>query len=131
MLAFPSLQDDSFPEKALLGAYYAQHEAIRLSLIGAHRGLALLAKRREAPSAAVVANVRERYQELLRREADNVRAGYYPLSLCFSLPLGQYARRLPRLALDLPRILWRRQRRNFRDLPRDRRRFALPRLLLA
>lgn len=114
----PTLPDGSaLRQKAFVGAYYAQHEAIRLSLIGAHRLLAAFAANRKRPDAAVVANVERRYRELLQRDVDDARAGYYPVSLCFSLPFRRYARQLPKLALDVPRILWRRKRQNFRDLP--------------
>lgn len=120
MISLPlSFERSSLRGKALAKAYRAQHEAIRLSLVVAHRALAALGAKRHAPDPAVVAAVQRRYDELLKRDVENVRAGYYPASLCFSLPLRRYARQLPGLALDVPRMLLRRRRNAFRDLPED------------
>jgi len=58
-----------------------------------------------------------RYQELLDRDLANVEAGLYPRALLFQMPIATYAWRLPRLLADIPSILQRVYRRDYKDLP--------------
>ena len=66
-----------------------------------------------------LATLRHRYKELLTDDLANVEAGLYPASLLFQIPYRQYARVAPRLAVDIPRVVLRRSRGDFRDLPSD------------
>ena len=61
--------------------------------------------------------VRRRYVDLVTRDLANVEEGLYPRPLLFQIPFREYARTLPRLALDLPRVLRRMHRGDWKDLP--------------
>jgi ubiquinone/menaquinone biosynthesis C-methylase UbiE len=67
-------------------------------------------------SAQLIA-LRQSFLDLLRRDYENAAAGIYPASLLFQIPLSTYARMLPRLAADLPKVLRRKQRDDWKDLP--------------
>lgn len=58
-----------------------------------------------------------RYRALLERDLGNARAGLYPRSLLFQLPLGEYLRRLPEGVRDLPQVVARVRHNRFEDLP--------------
>ena len=106
------------PGDALSWARYrALHEAIRLPLLGLQRLSFAMAGPRPAPDPALVRSVRRRYGELLAQDFENARRGLYPMQLLLDLPLGAYARRLPRLLLDVPSVLGRIKARDYRDLP--------------
>lgn len=79
----------------------------------------VLLGQREAFGPQELAELQERYAALLERDLANVRAGLYPSGLLFQLPYREYARRLPELARDLPRVLRRLERGDWRDLPTD------------
>lgn len=66
-----------------------------------------------------MASVGRRYVDLLRTDLANVDAGVYPDSLLFSTPWSAYAKRLPALAKDLPRVYKRMRRGDYKDLPQD------------
>jgi ubiquinone/menaquinone biosynthesis C-methylase UbiE len=61
--------------------------------------------------------IERRFDELLERDLRNVERGLYPASLLFQIPLKQYARRLPRLLAEVPRIMRRARRNDYADLP--------------
>ena len=106
------------PRDALSWArYLALHEAIRLPLLGLQRLTFAMAGQRSAPNKALVRNVRRRYRQLLAQDFENARRGLYPMQLLLELPLRAYARRLPRLLLDVPSVLGRIKARDYRDLP--------------
>jgi ubiquinone/menaquinone biosynthesis C-methylase UbiE len=63
--------------------------------------------------------LRQSWEDLLQRDYANAAAGIYPASLLFQIPFGTYARALPRLAADLPNVLRRKQRDDWKDLPRE------------
>lgn len=67
--------------------------------------------RRELPA------LRARTEALFARDLANVDAGLYPRELLFQLPTATYLRRLPRLLRDAPRVLSRKRRGDFRELP--------------
>jgi hypothetical protein len=83
--------------------------AVRRTLLGERTQL----------GTAQLAGLRQRYVELLRRDLANVEAGIYPRSLLFGIPWLDYARRLPRLAFDVPAIIGRMKRGGWRELPAD------------
>src|SRR5262245_8475342 len=61
--------------------------------------------------------LRRSFEELLRRDYENAAAGIYPASLLFQFPYSTYARLLPRLAADLPNVIRRKLRDDWKDLP--------------
>jgi ubiquinone/menaquinone biosynthesis C-methylase UbiE len=63
--------------------------------------------------------LRKSFEDLLRRDHANAAAGIYPASLLFQIPLRAYVRALPKLARDLPNVLRRKQRADWKDLPAD------------
>lgn len=101
-------------------AYRAQQRLL-VTTCGLAQRLArrMLLGKREEFSRAELVELQERWAALLERDLANVDAGVYPRALLFQLPLFDYARRLPDLARDLPRVLRRLKRGDWRDLPRD------------
>lgn len=99
-------------------AYRAQQVSLFLPALAAQRLLRFAARERlpDVP-AGVERLIRRRYLDLLASDLANVEAGLYPRSLLFQFPLAHYARALPRLALDVPRSIRRKQRQDFRDIP--------------
>jgi ubiquinone/menaquinone biosynthesis C-methylase UbiE len=68
---------------------------------------------------SLVLAVRRRYLDLVRRDLAQAEAGLYPKSLLFQMPLRSYARALPALAKDMPRVLRRMHRGDWKELPRE------------
>jgi ubiquinone/menaquinone biosynthesis C-methylase UbiE len=99
-------------------AYRAQQTAIRVPL-ATTRALVSALIGGESPDPAAVAALRERYEGLLARDLANVEAGLYPRSLLYQIPVATYARTLPMLLLDVPRVLRRVLARDHEDLPAD------------
>lgn len=102
-------------------AYRAQHRALAFQAALAGEAIRVLATRslRRPRDAAPARLIAARFEALMARDLDNVEAGLYPRELLFQLPIAAYARRLPALLGDLPRVAQRARRRNFRDLPRE------------
>lgn len=71
----------------------------------------------------VVRELQRRARALADEDLANVEQGLYPRSLLFSMPLGEYARALPRLVRDMPRILERKRAENYKDVPAERERY--------
>jgi ubiquinone/menaquinone biosynthesis C-methylase UbiE len=107
------------PREAWRAAYLAQQASIRVPMIAAHRALRALTKNTVQPESASMHAMARRYRDLLEQDLDNVDRGYYPKELLFQIPLGRYARRIPRLLRDIPRAVSRSRRRDYRDLPGD------------
>jgi SAM-dependent methyltransferase len=63
--------------------------------------------------------LQQSFQDLLHRDYANVAAGIYPASLLFQIPFSTYARALPRLARDLPNVVRRKLRDDWKDLPHE------------
>ena len=101
-------------------AYRAQQRVL-VTTCGLAQRIArrVLLGQREEFSRAELGELQERWAALLERDLANVDAGVYPRALLFQMPLRTYARRLPALARDLPRVLRRLERGDWRDLPRD------------
>ena len=106
-------------------AYRMQHRALALQAAVAGEAVRRVAARlvpglrREPPPPEVLRVLRRRFEALLARDLANVEAGLYPRQLLFQIPLAVYARRMPRLAIDLPRVVRRVRRRDAHDLPRE------------
>lgn len=107
------------PQPLYRAAYQAQQRSMLYSGLVAHEVLRWMARRQVEPGEQAVEEFRRRYAELLERDLTNVADGLYPAELLFRFPLLEYARRAPTLARDLPRVLGRMRRRDFRDLPED------------
>ena len=101
-------------------AYRGQQEALRGTSALMFRIARRLALGEEAVlSPAHEQALRRSFEELLRRDYANAAAGIYPTSLLFQIPFGTYARALPKLALDLPNVVRRKLRDDWKDLPRN------------
>ena len=61
--------------------------------------------------------LKRRTAALYDRDLENVRTGMYPRDLLFQIPTRAYAKVLPRLALDTPRIVRRKKRGEYKDIP--------------
>ncbi len=99
-------------------AYRAQQYAM-LAPLAAARRLVSLATGARGPDGVAGATLGRRYQDLLARDLANVDAGLYPRSLLFQIPFGAYARAMPSLLLDLPRVARRMRAGDTQDLPSD------------
>jgi ubiquinone/menaquinone biosynthesis C-methylase UbiE len=102
-------------------AYRAQQTSILLQCLAAQRVLRAVSRHKGPvePPAAVLEELRRRYEGLLTRDLANVEAGAYPSDLLFQLPVAEYAQRIPLLLSDVPRSMRRMQARNYQDLPRN------------
>jgi ubiquinone/menaquinone biosynthesis C-methylase UbiE len=100
-------------------AYHAQQWSLRMPLATLRYATqALSPHAREAgPDRAAARAFERRYQELLARDLANVEAGLYPRGLLFQMPLATYAMRLPRLLADIPSVMQRVWKRDYRALP--------------
>jgi ubiquinone/menaquinone biosynthesis C-methylase UbiE len=102
------------------GAYRTQHTALRVALVGLQRMVrALKLDVETAPEPATLAAIQRRFAELLDKDLANVERGLYPASSLFQMPVAKYARLVPRLIAEVPRMVWRAKRGAFRDLPSD------------
>lgn len=94
-------------QRSLHGAAAAvQRLARRVALGGAPR-----------PTRAQQRALLRSFEDLLERDHANAAAGIYPRSLLFQIPYLSYARTLPRLARDLPNVIRRLKRDDWKDLP--------------
>jgi ubiquinone/menaquinone biosynthesis C-methylase UbiE len=105
-------------EHAALGrAYRLQQAAIRYPLLATHALARVVAGRGKAPPRAAVRALRREYEALLARDLRNVADGLYPSALLFQIPWADHALAAPRFLADLPRIVARVQRGDFKDVP--------------
>lgn len=100
-------------------AYRAQQTTWLVNCLAAHHLLRSVSKTRIYPSADALAEVRQRYADLIARDLANVEQGLYPRRLLFQMPVSDYARQFPRLVRDFPRAIRRSRRRDYKDLPRE------------
>jgi ubiquinone/menaquinone biosynthesis C-methylase UbiE len=98
-------------------AYRAQHAALRLPLSSLHRALRAFGPVPTVSDQAALQAIQRRFAELLDRDLQNVERGIYPPSLLFQIPMREYARRLPQLVSEVPRILLRARRGDYSNLP--------------
>lgn len=106
-------------------AYHSQHLSFLINATVMQEAARIVGRtpRREIDRDIVRALQRRRV-ELHRRDLANVDAGAYPRELLFDIPVRRYARELPRLLRDAPRVVRRMREGDFRDIPAvDRRRF--------
>jgi len=117
----------ALPSPASLGrqldrlAYHAQQWSLRVPFATIRQATLAFSPHagEDDPDGPAITAFQQRYAELLERDLTNVEAGLYPRSLLFSLPLATYAMRLPRLLADIPSIVQRAWRRDYRALPAE------------
>lgn len=102
---------------ALRLAYWGQQEWWRNSCELLGRAVRRMVMGKETLEPSAVAMLRHRYRALLEQDLANVERGYYPASMLFQIPYAEYARVMPRLMGDLPRVVRRKKKGDFRDLP--------------
>jgi ubiquinone/menaquinone biosynthesis C-methylase UbiE len=107
-------------ERAVRAAYLGQQTSLLVACGVLQNVLrrTLLGDRRRVGGQPLRA-LRKRYLDLLAADLGNARAGIYPEQLLFGLPVAHYAKRLPLLAREVPRVLARMKSRDYADLPRD------------
>jgi ubiquinone/menaquinone biosynthesis C-methylase UbiE len=107
-------------QRALQAAYVGQQTALLLTCGAVQRLLRRVLFGQQPPlSRAPLRALQRRYAALLEADLANARAGIYPPHLLFGLPVSQYAKRLPELARDIPRVYQRMRRKDYKDLPDD------------
>ena len=99
-------------------AYHLQHLSFLVQAT-IYQETARFFARQPRPSISrdVLHELQQRGRALAEEDLRNVELGHYPRSLLFSMPLGDYARALPQLVRDMPRILQRKREENYKDLP--------------
>lgn len=99
-------------------AYRSQHLSLLINATVMQEAARLVTRtpRPVVPAAELRALLRRR-AELHARDLANVDAGLYPRALLFDIPYRRYARALPRLVADTPRMARRMRRGDFRDIP--------------
>lgn len=99
-------------------AYRTQQYSILLGATALQETARILSRspRPEVP-AGVLPILRARVEALYARDLENVRDGLYPRELLFQIPHADYARALPQLLRDTPRIVARKKRGDYKDLP--------------
>ena len=106
-------------------AYRSQHLSLLINATVLQEAARLVTRRPRPvlPVSQLRALLRRR-DELHARDLANVDAGLYPRGLLFDIPFRRYARALPRLFRDTPRVARRMRRGDFHDIPAvDQRRF--------
>jgi ubiquinone/menaquinone biosynthesis C-methylase UbiE len=99
-------------------AYRAQQYSFALNATVLQETARMLSRTPRAPiPGPVMAEIRRRTELLYERDLENVRTGMYPRELLFQIPTREYARAFPRLLLDTPRIVRRKKRGEYKDIP--------------
>lgn len=109
----------SVPLPWVRAAYHAQQAALRWSIVTAHLGLRPFLRPPRTPGARELGELGRRFSELLARDVANVEAGAYPSELLFQMPVREYVSDLPRLAVEVSRMIRRAKAHQVRDLPKD------------
>lgn len=111
------MQASVLPRSPSEAAYLAQQLSFAVPAAVSQRLVRLATGKSVRPRAEDIAALEKRLFGLYARDLENVRAGLYPKSLLFQVPAREYARRVPQLLLDFPRVLRRSGTKNWRDLP--------------
>ena len=99
-------------------AYRSQHLSFLINATVMQEAARLVSRTPRPPiSQAELRAVLRRRKALHERDLANVEAGLYPRELLFDIPVRQYARAFPRLALDTPRVVRRMKRGDYKDIP--------------
>lgn len=111
------LQSIASSKSAYRAAYRAQHTALKIPLAQLHRALRAFGPTPQVSDDSARRAIERRWRDLLERDLRNVDLGLYPASVLFQIPLARYARRLPLLLTEVPRIIMRARRNAYSDLP--------------
>lgn len=98
-------------------AYRAQHLGFLLGATALGASARLLTRTPRPDLTAELPILRARTEALFARDLANVDAGLYPRELLFQLPTATYLRRLPQLLRDAPRVIARKRKGDYHDLP--------------
>ena len=98
-------------------AYRAQQFGLLLGATVLQESARLLTRTPRPDLRAVIPELRARTEALFARDLANVREGLYPRELLFQIPAATYARRLPQLLRDAPRVIARKRRGDYKDVP--------------
>ncbi len=99
-------------------AYRAQQFSFLLNATFLQETARLLSRTPRPPIPdPVIAELRRRTEALYQRDLENVRTGMYPRQLLFQIPTRDYVRAFPRLLLDTPRVVRRKKRGAYQDIP--------------
>ena len=99
-------------------AYRAQHMSIMFPGIAAQRALNF-ARGRQRIRPEVEVELQERTRALFERDMQNVEDGFYPKELLFQFPMRRYAKQLPNMVLDIPKVIDRIRRKDYKDIPAE------------
>jgi ubiquinone/menaquinone biosynthesis C-methylase UbiE len=99
-------------------AYMTQHLSFLLNATLLQETARILSRKpRPKVSLPILKTLRRLHAELHERDLANVEAGLYPRELLFGIPMSDYARALPALVADAPRIIRRMRKGNYKDIP--------------
>lgn len=98
-------------------AYRVQQAGLRVPLRALQGALRRVANPDGIPDPHTNHEVERRYLDLLARDVDNAERGVYPAHLLFSLPMGDYAKSVPKLMRELPRVFKRYRSKTWSALP--------------
>ena len=99
-------------------AYRTQHLSFLLNATLLQETARILSRQpRPKVSLPLVRALRRRHTALHARDLANVEAGLYPRELLFGIPVAEYARALPALVADTPKIVRRMRRGDYKDIP--------------
>jgi ubiquinone/menaquinone biosynthesis C-methylase UbiE len=106
-------------------AYRSQHFGLLLNATLAQEAVRIVTRtKRPELKPEELKLLFKRRNELHARDLANVDAGLYPRSLLFDIPLRQYAKALPALMRDTPRVVARMRKGDYKDIPAvDKERF--------
>ncbi len=109
------------------GRYLTQQTSLVALLSAAFRGaMVAFGGHKAEASLADLRFIERRMRQLFDRDLANVERGIYPRELLFQIPLGEYARRVPEVLFDLPRVVRRSRDQRHDDLPANIDREAYP-----
>jgi ubiquinone/menaquinone biosynthesis C-methylase UbiE len=102
---------------ALRTAYRAQQRGFFLQCLAAQRVFRGLMGGEFRPRPEELSTLEAGYEQTIERDWADADAEIYPRQLLFQLPAAEYAKVLPKLVSDFPRIARRAKRGDFQDLP--------------
>ncbi len=107
-----------FEQKIDQWAYPAQQRLLALNFAPL-RYLISMALTQAIPKALPkeLESLQKRYDNLLKKDLENVQSGYYPRALLYQIPLLDYLPRIPQLMGDMLNIVHRARNKRHDDLP--------------
>ncbi len=108
---------EAAPSRVAQASYYGAHAAAFAIFGLAQRATRRLLKQDTQSDVVLQRELRTRYLDLLAQDLRNVTDGIYPAQALRELPVDHYARQLPNLLTELPRLHRRRERVGYSELP--------------